>query len=322
MSVKLGSSRIIDGKKATVVEFCSEPNTGLCVVEYNNWSFTMPSAFAEQMLAIQDGALLLKVVKDKIERISLNFQSDDTVLSLLSEILEAAEKAFEKRPYDTVFPEEVERAIEKLPREVTKEVGSYNLVDAVLYWRKLWDELKKMELEHGQAQIDLMAADKMAQCADHLVMNHLIDARSALADSRLEYGEPYTYEHSNLEKPQSICFGLAHQEVLVRRENAWLREVLDVALDVVDDYAPEEDPTPAISLLRERAERMRYLFEQPEGKSKDEVMTALNSWATKWSKGTGFGFLTCGRCGNTAVEGDIPRGKEAECPTCGYTGCK
>lgn len=47
-------------------------------------------------------------------------------------------------------------------------------------------------------QLKLRAADKMAWICDDWVQRGIIDARSALADARLSYGDPFTYSWSKL----------------------------------------------------------------------------------------------------------------------------
>lgn len=49
-----------------------------------------------------------------------------------------------------------------------------------------------MMMEH-EKDIALRAADAMAKVIDDWVKRGLIDARSALADARLDYGEPWKY---------------------------------------------------------------------------------------------------------------------------------
>jgi len=53
------------------------------------------------------------------------------------------------------------------------------------------------ELEVSQLRIKLRAADAMARVADDWVERGIINSRSALADARLDYGDPYTYEYSD-----------------------------------------------------------------------------------------------------------------------------
>lgn len=50
--------------------------------------------------------------------------------------------------------------------------------------------------EHRMA-IALRAADKMARICDDMIQRGSIDARSALADARLDYGQPFKYEWSS-----------------------------------------------------------------------------------------------------------------------------
>lgn len=47
MKIKLYMETEIDGKVAKIIEFCEEPNTGLCRVSYRDWAFTIPNVFAE-----------------------------------------------------------------------------------------------------------------------------------------------------------------------------------------------------------------------------------------------------------------------------------
>ena len=49
MPVRRYETITIDGKEAKLGTICNEPDTGLCVVEYNNWGFKMPVAFFEAM---------------------------------------------------------------------------------------------------------------------------------------------------------------------------------------------------------------------------------------------------------------------------------
>jgi hypothetical protein len=47
MMIKLGSSTVIGGEKLTVEKFLDEPNTGLCNIEFNEWTFTLPVEIVE-----------------------------------------------------------------------------------------------------------------------------------------------------------------------------------------------------------------------------------------------------------------------------------
>jgi len=64
---------------------------------------------------------------------------------------------------------------------------------------------KTVETEDDRTEVETMlalrAADKMAWICDDWVQRHVIDARSALADARLSYGEPFKYRWSKLEAP-------------------------------------------------------------------------------------------------------------------------
>ena len=42
----------------------------------------------------------------------------------------------------------------------------------------------------------LIAADRMAEIIDQMVRDGWLDSRSPLADARLDYGQPYVYEHT------------------------------------------------------------------------------------------------------------------------------
>lgn len=53
------------------------------------------------------------------------------------------------------------------------------------------DDLRSMEMS-----LALRAADEMARVCDDWVKRGIIDARSALADARLNYGAPFKYEWS------------------------------------------------------------------------------------------------------------------------------
>lgn len=47
--IKLGQEIEISGMIARLVEICDEPDTGLVIVGYNNWNFTMPVVFFEEL---------------------------------------------------------------------------------------------------------------------------------------------------------------------------------------------------------------------------------------------------------------------------------
>ncbi len=57
-----------------------------------------------------------------------------------------------------------------------------------------------IENENARMRLVLRAADKMARVIDDWVKRGLIDARSAAADARLNYGDPFTYEWSKPEE--------------------------------------------------------------------------------------------------------------------------
>lgn len=57
-------------------------------------------------------------------------------------------------------------------------------------------EVLELERRCVDLEIKLRAADEMARVCDDWVTRGLIDARSALADARLDYGEPFTYGFS------------------------------------------------------------------------------------------------------------------------------
>jgi hypothetical protein len=44
-----GDTFKVAGFTAKVVEFCDEPDTGLCIVEYNGWAFKLPTVFVERL---------------------------------------------------------------------------------------------------------------------------------------------------------------------------------------------------------------------------------------------------------------------------------
>lgn len=48
----------------------------------------------------------------------------------------------------------------------------------------------------------LRAADKIVRVIDDMVQRKLIDERSALADARLDYGEPFTYDYAPRPEPE------------------------------------------------------------------------------------------------------------------------
>ncbi len=56
-------------------------------------------------------------------------------------------------------------------------------------------DLDRVTAERDGLVIKLRAADKMAMVVDDYVDRKVIDARSAIADARLDYGEPFKYEH-------------------------------------------------------------------------------------------------------------------------------
>ncbi len=60
------------------------------------------------------------------------------------------------------------------------------------------EEMTKGELETEVCQllIKLRDADEIAKAIDELVKRGALDARSLVADARLNYGTPYIYEFS------------------------------------------------------------------------------------------------------------------------------
>ena len=48
--IRLGMCFHIDGIPAKVEKICDEPSTGLCVVSYSGWTFTLPVVFVERVL--------------------------------------------------------------------------------------------------------------------------------------------------------------------------------------------------------------------------------------------------------------------------------
>jgi hypothetical protein len=55
-------------------------------------------------------------------------------------------------------------------------------------------KLAELELKVSYQFTKLRAADEMAKVCDDWVVRKVIDARSALADARLNYGQPFTSE--------------------------------------------------------------------------------------------------------------------------------
>jgi len=59
---------------------------------------------------------------------------------------------------------------------------------------------KRTEDAESMSELVLRAADKMAKAIDEAIKRGYIDARCAIADARLDYGEPFKYEFSKVEK--------------------------------------------------------------------------------------------------------------------------
>lgn len=59
--------------------------------------------------------------------------------------------------------------------------------------------MSDLERENCRMKIALRAADQMARVIDDWVERGLIEARSAVADARLDYGTPFEYEWSKPE---------------------------------------------------------------------------------------------------------------------------
>ena len=58
--------------------------------------------------------------------------------------------------------------------------------------------VEKKDIENSQLVMKVRAADVMAKVADDWVERGRIDSRSALADARLDYGDPYKYSDDAL----------------------------------------------------------------------------------------------------------------------------
>ncbi len=57
-------------------------------------------------------------------------------------------------------------------------------------------EIERLKAQLAESKVQLRAADGMAEAVDDLVSRNKIDARSRLADRRLDYGEHYSYHYS------------------------------------------------------------------------------------------------------------------------------
>lgn len=57
-------------------------------------------------------------------------------------------------------------------------------------------EIERLRLDNSQLLIALRAADAMAKVIDYAVANNIIGSRSAIADARLDYGEPRIYRYT------------------------------------------------------------------------------------------------------------------------------
>ena len=68
--IKLAMKKEIDGHILEVKDFLGEPNTGLCIVSYRDWKFTLPNVFVELIFAnaneLQTKIGKLKKLIDKI----------------------------------------------------------------------------------------------------------------------------------------------------------------------------------------------------------------------------------------------------------------
>lgn len=53
-TLSLGRQVVLDGQPARIVRFCDEPNTGLCVVEYRDHRFVLPTAFLDEVERLRE----------------------------------------------------------------------------------------------------------------------------------------------------------------------------------------------------------------------------------------------------------------------------
>ena len=60
------------------------------------------------------------------------------------------------------------------------------------------ERIKELEASLCEAAVSLVDADNLAKVIDEQVRANNIDARSAIADARLDYGEPHNYKRLQL----------------------------------------------------------------------------------------------------------------------------
>jgi len=71
----------------------------------------------------------------------------------------------------------------------------YRLVNIENKVKSLEAKVKELEFEKGVLTIDLIIADKVVEAIDKQIKINQLDARSMIADARLDYGKPYEYKY-------------------------------------------------------------------------------------------------------------------------------
>lgn len=102
------------------------------------------------------------------------------------------------------YPDQLRAHIEQLYRddpEMAIEIvdGLYILI------KELEEKVKELELEKSNLTIKLMDADRVAEAIDKQVNINQLDARSLIADARLDYGEPNNYKYLTTTNKDNPC---------------------------------------------------------------------------------------------------------------------
>lgn len=137
------------------------------------------------------------------------------VLNKLVEQLLLSSQGVKKEELREITPESVREAEQAIERILENEAPVAP------------SESVKAQGQDVRIMLALRAADKMAWICDDWVQRHVIDARSALADARLRYGEPYKYSWSKLEAP-SVGAGVSStaEGVSSKDEIPWCQRCL------------------------------------------------------------------------------------------------